>query len=183
MSRKQISERIFASRNGSRVEINIYPRKDKQKLLMLKLWVFIWTILGGIVVTQLFLDYAGQEKLFMVIYLALWGFFEYKTVHALRYNINGKEQLVFEDGKMSYVALIGERGIPKYYNQEELSNFEYKQETEKGFLAELQNSYWFVGGESIEFVSGLGVRRFGMKLNESESKQLIKYINSYLKIK
>lgn len=181
MSTKKLSDRVILNQTPQRLLIEVFPKYDKQKMLMLKLWVILWTVLGAIVLTQLFLDYAGQEKLFMSIYLALWAYFEYKMIHALRYNTSGKETLEFEDGKLGYSVMIGERGIPKYFNIDDLKDFYFQENTKTGFMGELQNSFWFVGGETIEFDSALGKRRVGMKLTEQEAKKVSDIVNKFIK--
>lgn len=181
MNSKSIGNRINYSKEGDSVNIEIYPEQDKNKLIMLKLWVLAWSVCGIIVITQLFGNYTGSEKAMIAIYLALWGYFLLKTLDALRWNIYGKEVITVDTETLIYTQLVGKRGIPKSYLSSDIKNLKYVEESKSGFLNSITQSYWIIGGEAIQFEFEDTIKRFGFKLSKNESNQLIQLLNKYIK--
>lgn len=181
MSSKSIGNRINYSKEGETFNIEIYPEQDKNKLVMLKLWVLAWSICGIVVITQLFADYSGSEKTILIIYLALWGYFLIKTSAALRWNIKGKEVIRINNESLTYTQLTGKRGIPKTYSTSDIKNLKYVEDSKSGFLNSINQSFWMIGGEVIQYEVNDSVKRFGFKLNKNDSIQLIKIINKFIK--
>ena len=84
---KKIGDRItYDKPKKDELFLEIKPLQNKKKQQLFSLWMLGWTACGLFVVVALFTqDFSKDEVLFMLIYLAMWLYFELKMLHAFRW--------------------------------------------------------------------------------------------------
>ena len=174
---QKIGEQIKVEKSGQDFRIEIYPSISKKDKMWLTVWLMAWSFCGLAVVSQLFFKYTSDEKIILVVYLVLWAYFELKVIHAFRWQKSGKELVEIKDGKFSYTQLIGLRGLPVESLLSDIKGFRFIENSEKGFLNDINRSVWMLGGEVLEYEVNGALKRFGLKLPKQDALKLIDLLN------
>jgi hypothetical protein len=159
----------------------ILPTVHKQKTLLLILWFFAWTT-GGIIVM---LNYPSlteeRAKLFVIIWLGFWAYFEYKIFRVCLWKQFGKEKLWIKNGIVFYQQSVNGKGKINEYDLNLITNIELIEVDEKNFGDFFSKSFWVKGGERICFTCQTKLVKLGMQLSHEESIEIIAEIKKYLK--
>ena len=178
---KKIGNQIFYTEGNNELYIEIKSAFDKNKYNLVLIWFVAWTACGVAVISQFFFDYSKNEKLFMVVFLALWAYFEFHVLNALSWRRSGKERIKVSEQEIRYVKEVGGRGIEKVYETEKCTSLKYQSENEEGFLNSINQSSWMIGIPVLEFTAHDNVRRIGIQLSKTDAEQLAKKINYFIK--
>src|SRR3954466_3641234 len=95
-----ISDRVSILEKDNVFSLVILPTTDKKKLWALFLWLMAWTICGVIVFANYFNMTTKETKIFIIVYLSFWAYFEYKIARAYTWKKFGKEKLWIKKGKL-----------------------------------------------------------------------------------
>lgn len=175
------TKRLNINRNGKKdITIEIFPSKDEKDLKLLKLWVVLWSIGGGIIFIQLFQNYTKEEKLFFGVWMAFWAYFEYKAVTALKWKLFGKEVIKIADDKLEILNEIKGRGVPVQFEKSKIKDLKLSDFQDKSFSAVMGNSFWSTGGEKVTFKYGEKIYGLGKQLPEADAIGLFKLLKSNL---
>lgn len=175
----KIGKQIIVEKLGKNsLEVKIQPTLPTGKHNMLKAWAVAWTVCGAIIIASLFWNnYKKEEYIMVTIFLLFWVYFEYKVLAALQWYAKGVELIRVQDDSFTYIKQINGRGFPLEDAVSNLKSFKYINPNQNGILGDINNSSWMLGGEVIEYEADGNVRRFGMKLPESDAKQLVNLLN------
>src|SRR5690606_14579836 len=88
---KVIGDRISILKKDDLLSIVILPITSKAKLWMMFAWLMAWSICGVIVFANYFQLDNQDAKLFIIIYLAFWVYFEVTIIRAYIWKKYGKE--------------------------------------------------------------------------------------------
>lgn len=168
--------RISINETDDELKIAISGEIPPIQFNMLTIWFILWTIAGMIVISQLFGSYDRNQKVFFLVWLAFWFYFEAKIGKALLWRKSGVENIVIDREKfrLSFDVPFGTRIYE--YKIGDVRNF-HSLEKDKGLLIKNYfDSFWVVGGESIGFFVHGKLQSFGRQLDEDTSKQLLKKI-------
>lgn len=177
---KVIGKRISILNKDNLLSIVILPENDKKKLFLMFLWLLAWSVCGIIVLANYFKLTTQDAKLFTIIYLSFWVYFEYKIVRAFIWRRSGKEKLWITDGTVHYQQEISGRGKIKKFDYSLINDFKLIEQKETSFADTINKSFWIKGGERLMFDCQSQVVRFGMQLTDAEAKELIKEINKFI---
>jgi hypothetical protein len=176
-----ISERISILKKDGLLSIVILPWRDKKKLTLMFLWLFAWTVCGVIVFANYFRAADRDSKIFIIIYLSFWAYFEVSIFRAYVWKRFGREKLWVNKGLLHYQRETYGKGKVRTFNLDLVSQFQLIELKDSNFFDTLSQSFWIRGGERIEFsVQGKPIR-VGMQLNNEEAKTVIKEMNKVLK--
>ena len=168
--------RISARSEDDKLIIDIKAFFVSSKQSMLFFWMMAWSFCGAYAISQYFVIDNQRDRLMIIIYAAFWAYFEYKVVHAFRWRKWGREQIIIEKDRMSITRLIGERGMPRYYDLEYIKNIGPLKTNERNFFHSMNSGYWNVGDEKMSFEYKGKVIPFGMHLDEKNVRELTKKI-------
>ena len=177
---KNIGKNISYKEEKGELYLEIKPSYDKQKYQLALVWFIAWSACGIAVLSQFFFDLDRNQKLFLIIFMVFWLYFEYQVMQTLRWRKSGKEIVKIADGKMHYVKEISGRGLEKIYDSETLTPLQYVASANEGFFNVLNQSSWMPGNEVLEFKASDRLRRLGIQLNKNDAEQLAKKINHYI---
>ncbi len=113
--------------------------------------------------------------------MAFWAYFEYKVIYAFRWRRYGLERIVIKDEAIYISREISGRGIPQKYEMSWIKDLRIKEVKETNFIAAISRAYWNPGAERIVFKYKGKEIWFGMELNESEAKRILKVLEKKIK--
>jgi len=177
----KIGERINYKTEAGNLEVSISGKIPKWQESLLFFWVLAWSLCGIFIVQYLFGDWPRDQKLFLVVYLAFWAFFEYKAVHAWLWRKFGFESIIVKDGQLFLKNNILDKGKTIKYFTQNIKDFGWLSSNPKSFGNVYFKSFWLVGGETIGFVHFGQKVTFGMQLEEREAAKLIGLIRKHFK--
>ncbi len=172
-----ISERISILKKPEVLSIVILPTADKRKLGMMFLWLFAWTVCGVIVFANYFRVEERDAKLFIIIYLAFWSYFEFNIVRAYIWKRFGREKLWLQNGKLNYQREINRKGKIRSFDLDLVSKVDIIPFKAQNLTDNFYQSFWVKGGERLQFTAQSRLYRFGMQINEEEAQTLCREIN------
>jgi len=159
----------------------ILPTDNKRKTNLMFFWLFAWTVSGFIVIANYFKLTQDSAKLFVIIWLGFWAYFEFKIARVYMWKRFGKEKLWIKNGTLYYKQDINGRGKTKEYDLNLISKLELI-ELEKGNFADVfSQTFWVKGGERIGFECQSKYIKFGMQLSDDDAKKIISELNKKIK--
>jgi len=177
---KVIGERVSILEKDNLFSLVILPFKDPKKLLFMFLWLMAWTVCGIIVFVNYFQVQDKNAKLFILVYLAFWVYYEYKITRAFIWRRSGKEKLWIADGTVHYQQEISKRGKIQKFDFSLIQDLVLIEQEELSFAEVINNSFWIKGGERIAFSCQHKTIRFGMQLTDKEAKAIIHEITTFM---
>ena len=163
---------------GILIKIKAFTEESKQKNLTV--WLVAWTFCGLAIGSQVFYDDNPELRKMILIFLAFWAYFEFKVVKAFRWRKSGEEQFYITDDLFSYGRTYNNRGILKQYRKDLVNAVRPIEVGGNSLIKAFSESYWVIGGEQLAFTANGKVIPFGLRLNEKESKKLMKELNELL---
>ena len=161
----------------------VLPTDNKKKVNLMFLWLLAWSVSGVIVIANYFTLHQESAKLFIIIWLAFWAYFEFKIVRVYMWKRFGKEKLWIKNGKLLYQQDINGRGKIREFDLNLVSDFSIVELTPGSIADTFSQTFWVKGGERIEFTCQSKIMKFGMQLEDNEAKKIITALNKFLKKK
>jgi hypothetical protein len=177
---KVIGDRISILKKEGVLSVVILPVTNKVKLSLMFVWLLAWTVCGIIVLANYFKMTDSNSKLFIIIYLSFWTYFEYNILRAFIWKKYGKEKLWIQDGILHYQHEVNKKGKIKEFNLDLISKFSLVELKATRFSDTVSQSFWYKGGERIEFRSQASVMRIGMQISDQEALAIIKEVNQFI---
>lgn len=178
---KVISERISILKKDHLLSIVILSTTDKKKLALLFLWLLAWSVCGIIVMANYFRVSNDQAKLFIIVYLSFWAYFEFNIVRAFIWKKYGKEKIWLQDGILHYQREINKRGKVQEFNLELISQLKLIDLNRTSIADNFNQTFWVKGGERLEFSYQAKTIRFGMQIKDEEARILFNELRSFIK--
>ncbi len=177
---KVIGERISILKKENVVSVVILPTTDKNKLRLLMLWLIAWTVCGIIVFANYFKITDYNSKLFIIIYLSFWFYFEFNIMRAFIWKKFGKEKLWIQDGVLHYQREVNKKGKIQEYNLDLISKLQLVELKPTRFSDVVNQSFWVKGGERLEFSAQARIVRLGMQITDEEARSIMREINPFI---
>lgn len=175
-----VSERISILKKDDLLSIVILPTTDKNKLRILFLWLLAWTVCGLIVFANYFNVTDQNSKLFIMIYLSFWFYFEFNIVRTFIWKRSGKEKIWIQNGILHYQQELNRKGKIQEFELSIISPLQIIELKPTRFSDTINQSFWIKGGERLEFYSQSKNVRFGMQISDSEAKKIMQEINRFI---
>lgn len=175
---KVISNRVSIYKTDKVLSIVILPTDNKKKLGLLFLWLMAWTVCGLIVMVNYFKLHDQNSKLFTIIYLSFWAYFEFSIMRVFIWKKFGREKIWIQDGELNYLREINNKGKTKTFNLDLVSKLQLVELSRSNFADTINQSFWVKGGERLEFFSQSQTIRVGMQITDEEARQIMKEVNS-----
>ncbi len=175
---KFISDRVSYRKTPDELTLIITGKIDRSKETLLLTWLLAWSFCGIYVISQLFFDYSREEKLYFVVFLSFWAFFEYRMIKVYRWRKWGKEYLRRADGKISIKKSVTEFAKADDYFLENIKNWGKVKKSEANFFQQLEKSFWTLGDDTLCFDYQRKTISFGMQLSEKEIQGILKLLTN-----
>lgn len=180
---KVIGKRISILRKDAEglLSIVILPEAARLKLLLLLGWLLAWSVCGVIVFVNYFTTTDPNVKLFIIIYLSFWGYFEFNILRTFIWKRSGKEKLWIQHGILHYQREVNGRGRIREYNLDLVQGLKVIALSKTRLADTINQSFWVRGGERLEFSTQGRVVSFGMQVSDEEAQLLFKELAGFLK--
>ena len=178
---KVIGQRISILKKEKLLSIVILPTDDKKKLVLLFLWLMAWTVCGMIVMANYFQLTNTNAKIYLIIYLSFWAYFEFNIVRTFIWKRFGKEKLWIKDGILHYQREVNQKGKVREFNLDLISRFRIVELSTTKLADTINQSFWVKGGERLEFDSQSQLIRLGMQLSDEEARLILNEVNGFIK--
>jgi len=179
---ERIGSRITHHTDKNKVAtIIISPKKEPLKGALLFAWLMMWSFCGVYVMIQLFESYSKEEKLYLIIFLLFWVYFEYKAIKAYLWRKLGREMLMIDNHALSIKKAYKNYGKSTQYYLENINGLKLKKVSDRSFSDQIEGSYWSVRGERIAFNYLRKEIKFGIQLSETEARKLYGLISKRIK--
>jgi hypothetical protein len=178
---KVLGKRVSILEKDNVFSLVILPTADKKKVGILFLWLMAWTVCGIIVFANYFKLTSRDAKLFIIVYLAFWFYFEFKIGRAFLWKKFGKEKLWIKHGKLFYQREVSGRGNIKEYDIQLVNNLRLIELSHASFADQFNKSFWVKGGERLEFDYQAKTVRFGMQLEDDEARTVLTELKQFVK--
>lgn len=173
-----IGKRISIKRTENELSIVILSLTDKLKSRYLFAWLLLWSLSGIIVLSQYFIMPDQNTKTAIIVWMGFWIYFEFKILNAYFWRKSGQEKIKLRDNKLLYKRDVSGRGKIKTYETDYIKDLRIIEPKENSFSESLSSSYWVIAGEKLAFDYYGKEIKFGIQLEESEAKALLKVIKS-----
>ena len=174
---KFIGKRISYQTSEEALTVVIAATVEKYKLALLMLWLVCWTVCGTYFLYQLTGDYSRELKMYMVILLSFWAYYEFKVAQIFLWRKFGYEYLRLTDNKLILKNVIRGMGKSRTFLVGNIERFSTTQRDPKAFLEVMQNSFWVKGNDTV-FFDYQGKRYgFGKQLSPDEAHKLVVMLN------
>jgi hypothetical protein len=177
---KVIGDRISILKKEKLLSIVILPTVDKKKLGWMFLWILAWSVCGAIVFFNYFTLRDQNQKLFVIVFLAFWAYYEYKILRAFIWKKWGREKLWIQNEKIQYQREVNGKGKISSYPLELVNDLKMVEINDGVFSDFMAQSFWIKGGERLQFASQANVVRFGMQLSDNEARGVLNEIRSFI---
>lgn len=181
MKTEHIGKRVSVLKDEQVTSFVIMPTDANWKLYLLTAWLFLWTVSGGIVLVNYFSVTNTNIKLVVIMWLAFWGYFEFKIFKAFMFRKYGMEKLWVRDGKLFYWRDVAGKGKKLEFDKEMVKDIALIEKNKKDFFASMNESFWIIGGESISFSYGVKDYRVGIQLPEEDARELLRQLKHALR--
>lgn len=178
---KIISNRISIIKKEDLLSIVILPSQDKRKLALLFLWLMAWSVCGILVFANYFKITDPNSKIFLIVYLSFWAYFEFNIARAFIWKKFGREKVWIREGVLHYQKEINKKGKVREFNISLVSKLRLIELSNSSFADSFSQSFWVKGGERLEFSSQAKVVRLGMQISDEEARVVLNEVNAYLK--
>ncbi len=177
---KIISPRLSILKKENLLSIVILPTGDKRKLGLLFLWLFAWSVCGIIVLVNYFTLKDANSKLFTIIYLSFWAYFEFSIARTYVWKKFGKEKLWIQNNTLHYQREINKKGKILEFPLDLISKFRFLEISKSSFTDSINQSFWVKCGERLEFDAQAKVIRLGMQLSDEETRIVLNEVNGFI---
>ncbi|MEX1001284.1 MAG: hypothetical protein WDZ35_04140 [Crocinitomicaceae bacterium] len=192
---KWIGERISTEDHEKATTVVILPKRVKWKEVLLVLWVIGFSFAGFYMIYLLFFggisdlavgenfdqEIREQQKIYLMIFIAFWAYFEFLTVRTTLWYIFGKELLMIDSEALSVKKSIFGYGKANRYFFENIKKLRFEKADPTSLNNYLSNAYWSVGTENIKFEYMGKTKSFGRRVEQKEAILLTRFIQNRIK--
>ncbi|GIV26785.1 MAG: hypothetical protein KatS3mg027_0599 [Bacteroidia bacterium] len=163
----------------------ILPYIDKWRYWALIAWVIAWTVCGILIISSYKLTTTNEQKLFIIVFVVFWLYYEWKMIQIFRWRKWGKEKLWIKNNELFYEESILKKSKTFKWKIEHINEVAIEEFNEKSFTDFISNSFWNKGKPRIR-INVLGKNYYlGYQLNDNEVVPIVKslkhQLNSILK--
>jgi len=180
MQKKKISDRISYTISDKELRVVIVGHKEKMKELLLSIWLVAWAACILFICREIIGNPSGDEQLYFSLLSLFMIYFEYRMFKILLWRKHGKELILIDEDKVLVKRDIKSYGKAKEYLLHNIKELDVINKEEKGFGAELESSFWVIGGARIGFVYLGKDVGLGLKLEKNEAIELVKTMKKFM---
>jgi len=192
---KFIGDRISFEDHQNSTTIIITPKRVLWKEILLGLWVAGFGFAGLYMIYLLFFggldslevgtnfdeDVRRQQQIYLIVFIAFWGYFEFVTLKTFLWIVKGRELIMIDSEAMSVKKSILGYGRQHRYFFENIKKFRYEKPDSLSLNTFLDNSYWSTGSEVYKLDYFGKTKSFGRKVDHKDATILFRLLNDRLK--
>lgn len=173
---QSIGKRITFVWHDDALTVVINQKIPRNQQMALEAWMLAW-IAVGVVFCWSLLHSVGEERLFYSISTAFWTFFTFRVGKVILWRRKGSESIRICKEGMSVKNAFGTLGKAQVFHLANIQKMEIRRRDPASFLANLDQSFWIMGGDSIHFAHLNKSFVLGKQLNEKDAQDLAKLLD------
>ena len=175
-----IGDRITYAWHAEALTIVIGQKISRTARWALEGWMVAWLFIGIIFLDQM-LKVQGDERLFLSICMAFWTFFAFRVFKVILWRRIGQEMIRISSEGMSVKNAFGTWGKAQFFLLENIQKMMVIRRNPEKFLQTLDQSFWIMGGDTLQFAHLGKTFVLGKQLSERDAKALAKLIDQALR--
>lgn len=177
---QKLGQRISFVWHEEALTVIIDQKIAKPQQMMLDAWMAGWMFVGGAFAYG-YGTSQGDEKSFLMICLAFWSFFSFRVLKVLVWRRIGREMIRVDAEGMSIKNAFGSYGKAKFFIKDNIKRMEVIRRDPAKFMQNMDQSFWIMGGDSIQFKYQRSSFVLGKQLNERDAKALAQLFDKALR--
>lgn len=177
---QSLGERITFAWHEDALTIIIDQRIPQPQLLMLQGWFLAWLGVGAATVLEMG-NSAGSDRTFFLVFMAFWAFFAFRVLKVILWRRVGREMIRVTSEGMSVKNAFGDLGRARFFLKGNIRKMEVIRRDPSKFMQNLDQSFWIMGGDSLQFSYLRGRFVLGKQLDAQTAGALAKLIDKALK--
>ncbi|MFK8037167.1 MAG: hypothetical protein AB8B74_02670 [Crocinitomicaceae bacterium] len=193
---KSIGDRISYFDEKKSFSAIIYPARKRWKEAILFAWLMAYSFVGIYMMYLLFfgmdtIDNSGidgnkedilkNQKIYLSVFIAFWGYFEFKVVRGFLWLIKGKELIRIEGGQLVIKNSIFGYGKAHKYFTDNIKDFDLIEHKTFSFGFDYENAFWRQGTDTIIFSAKQKSVGFAKKIPQKEANLLMRLLKDRIK--
>lgn len=173
---ESIGERITFAWHDDALTVVINQKIPRNQQMALEAWMVAWIAIGVVFCWSL-VHSVGEERMFYSISTAFWTFFAFRVGKVILWRRKGNESIRIQKEGMSVKNAFGTLGKAQTFRLSHIQKMEIRRREPTAFLANLDQSFWIMGGESIHFTHDKKSFVLGKQLSEKDAQALAKLLD------
>ncbi|MDA0912424.1 MAG: hypothetical protein O2818_05205 [Bacteroidetes bacterium] len=177
---QSIGSRISYAWHENSLTVIIAQHIPQRQRMMLEAWFLGW-LLVGIGASIGFAEASGSDRSFYLIFMAFWAFFAFRVLKVILWRRVGREMIRITKEGMTVKNAFWDWGKARFFIKGNIQKMEVIRRDPSKFIQNLDQSFWIMGGDSLEFGYLRGRFVLGKQLPEKDALQLAKLIDQGLR--
>ncbi len=169
---KYIGNRISYQNKHNIFSVVIAASVERYKESLLATWLVCWSACGLYFLWQLFSDLPRETKMYIVILIAFWAYYEFRVFKMFMWRKFGYESLKFVEDRLVIKEVIKGRGKEKTFFLDNINHFG-KLKVDNNWMKTMDQSFWVKGNGYLQFEHQGLLVTFGRQLDDAESSNLL----------
>lgn len=174
----RINPNISIKQNSETWSLVIKPQISLWQRRLLFIWIICWSVCGIWVMAQYRTIQNQNEKIFIILYLAFWFYFEWSMVRVYIWKRFGKEKLWIKQGQLFYHQAKQKSSKIQSWPLESVGLVEAVSFNPNGFNEIISQSFWMKGHPRVQLTCPGTLLRFGFQLDVKTTQAVIKHFNA-----
>lgn len=176
-----ISERASIERQGNSASFVISARLPKKQLVLLVLWLSVWTLCGLAFVYEASVNRSPELRMPLWVMLAFWAYFELRILRVLLWRTKGFELWRAMEGELVIKNSLFGYGKASRYFIANIQRLGLLNMDKASWKWQMSDSFWTRGAEQLGFEYQGRKVAFGRGLSEQEAGRLVHLLAQELK--
>lgn len=170
---ERVSDRVSVNREPGRTTVVISARLSRGREALLVAWTLAWLVCGGLILWETLRQPKGELRQYLFVFLAFWTYFLVRVGRAALWRLKGFELWRIKDGVLTIKDSVLGYGKATDHAMENISDLGPLDRDQRSWKWHLNESFWVMGGERLQFTA-LGRKvAFGKGLNDAEAARLL----------
>ena len=178
---KSIGPRITYAEHGDAFTVIITQSIPRTSFLLLVGWWFAWWLIGAVFFVEWARAEVADERMFFAISLAFCAYFAFRVGKVIAWRKWGREMIRITGTTFSVKNAFGSYGRALEVPVASVDRMEVVKRDPAKFLHSLDQSFWIMGGDSLQFTYLRGRFVLGKQLDNKSAAQLAKLIDKGLR--
>src|ERR1035437_9814735 len=142
-----IGDRISILDKENGLSIVILSYRNSFKNILIIAWMITFSICGVLAISEFRLALERDRKIFWLVFISFWVYFELVVLKAFLWRLKGKEKIIISKDVVKIKKEFSGFERYKEYRVEQISNWKRVPRDANSLVNSYENAYWFVGAE------------------------------------
>lgn len=176
-----ISDRVSTEHTDSKFSVVIGARISGLKMALLWGWLLAWSLCGVYFFTELSRTPPGDLKAALIVLLAFWAYFAFRTARTAYWRAKGFELWKLDNDELTVKNSLYGYGKASSYFVANIQRFGMLNMEETSWKWQMSDSFWTRGAERIGFEYNGKKIAIGRGLTDPEAEKLARVMAQELR--